>query len=79
MIRVKVFTPVFCKEQGIDSNGWLEIPDESTLADALKLIHLPKPIAKLMMVKVNGVVSPTGTKLYDGDIISFFPTHLQGG
>lgn len=79
MIRVKVFTPVFCKEPKIDANGWLEIPDESTLADVLKLIHLPKPVARLMMLKVNGVVSPTGTKLHDGDIISFFPTYFQGG
>lgn len=79
MIRVKVFVPVFCNQSEIDPSGWLEIQDESKLADVLKLIHLSKPAAKLMMAKINGEVLPFNTVLHDGDVISFCYIYIAGG
>lgn len=78
MIRVKMFAPLFFKISKIDDRGWIELPDKSTLQDALKTNKVPRIYAKFMNVSINGETMPLNTELHDGDVIGFFSL-LVGG
>ena len=50
----------------------------STLSDALRLIKMPKGLAKIMMVKLNGLSEKMDTVLENEDVIGFF-SFISGG
>lgn len=78
MIRVKMFPPSFCSYKNLDEKGWLTVPYGTTLSEALRLIKMPKGLAKIMMVKLNGLSEKMNTVLEDGDVIGFF-AFISGG
>lgn len=78
MIRVRVTPPPGWKRKKLDERGWIELPDGARLADALKAIHMPNLIARMLIVSVNGAVSKPDRELCDGDSISFFPLASGG-
>lgn len=78
MIKVRVLPPPGWSKKNLDERYWLELADDATLADALKAIKMPRPIAKAFFVCVNGVYSKSNAKLQDGDSVSFFPI-VHGG
>lgn len=77
-MRVKVFAPAWCHSDQLDEFGWMELPDDAFLADVFRIIRIPSPVAKLMLVSVNGIAGTRATKLKDGDTVSFFAIP-QGG
>ena len=78
MIKVRVTLPPGWKRDMLDERNWLELPEEAKLSDALKVVHMPKLLARTLLVCVNGAVSKTNAKLHDGDSVSFFPIAYGG-
>ena len=78
MIKVKVFAPLWCSRAKLDEKGWMELPDDATLSDVLKGIHMPKLMAKTMQASINSEKMPLDTPLKDGDVVGFF-TIIAGG
>jgi molybdopterin converting factor small subunit len=78
MIHVKIFAPSWCKLDVLDERGWTDLPEGSTLTDALNLIHMPKIMAKLLQGSINGEVKDLNTALKDGDVIGFFALMVGG-
>jgi hypothetical protein len=72
VIKVKIYPPAFCSFKNIDDRGWMMMEEGSTLSDALKMIRMPKGLAKIMLVKLNGLSERMDTVLEDGDVIGFF-------
>lgn len=78
-MKIKVFPPPFCNHDVLDERGWLTMEEGATLKDVLKLIRLPRPLAKIMMVKLNGLKPESmSVQLRDGDVIGFF-AFITGG
>lgn len=78
MIRVKVYAPSWCNMAALDERGWMELPDGSTLADAIRVIHMPGAVARLLRASVNSEAVPLNTALKDGDVVGFFAL-MSGG
>ncbi len=78
MIRVKVFPPYGCDRSALDERSWVEIPEDSTVRDVLKIIRLNPLKAKLLLVSVNGERAHLSQKLKDGDVIGFIAP-VSGG
>ena len=77
-MRIKVFGPMgYCKAE-LDKRGWMEVPEGTTYGEAVKLIGLPKPLAKLVIMRLNSEDLPYETVLKDGDVISCFSL-MRGG
>ncbi len=78
-MKLKVFPPRGCDRSVLDSRGWMEMPEGTTVADVLKTIHCSRWKAKLLLVSVNGVrVESFRMPLQDGDVIGFFQP-VSGG
>ncbi len=71
-LKVKVFPPHGCDRSALDERGWVEMPEGSRVSDMLKIIKCSPVKAKLLLVSVNGVRSPFGRELKDGDVVGFF-------
>lgn len=78
MIRVKVFPPYGCDHRALDERSWMEIKEESTVKDVLKIIRLNSIKVKLLLVSVNGERVSLSRKLQDGDVIGFI-SPVSGG
>lgn len=78
MIRVRVTAPPGCSRKKLDERGWMELPDGARLSDVLKALRMPKLLARLLMVSINGAVASPDTELADGDSIAFF-SMISGG
>lgn len=79
MIRIKVFAPFFCHCKQLDERGWLTVKDDGvTLGKVMRILKLPKVLAKIMCVTVNGIRQPMNTVMKDGDVIGFF-AFVAGG
>ena len=73
MIKVRVLPPPGWSRKMLDERYWIELKDDAKLSDVLAAIRMPKLLARAMFVSVNGTISGVGTKLEDGDSVSFFP------
>ena len=78
MIRVKVFPPYGCDRSALDERSWLELPEDSTVRDVLKIIRLSRLKARLLLLSVNGERATPSQKLKDGDVIGFIAP-VSGG
>lgn len=78
MIRVRVNAPPGCSRKGLDERGWMELPDGAKLSDALRVLRMPKILARIIIVSVNGAAAAPDTPLANGDSISFFSA-ISGG
>ena len=80
MIKVRVMLPPGwgSKRKLLDERYWLELKDDAKLSDALAVIKMPRVLARVMLVCVNGALSKTDAVLEDGDSVSFFPI-VHGG
>ena len=77
-VKVMVRAPYIFIPKGIDENGFLEIPAESTVSHVLRKMRMPKIIARMLLVSVNGQLVKGNAILNDGDTIGFF-SGLIGG
>ena len=77
-MRVKIFPPLGCDRSALDERSWAEMPEGSTVADALRLIKCNPVRAKLLLVSVNGERAKLGHVLHDGDVVGFFAI-VSGG
>ena len=57
----------------LDERYWIELSDDAKLSDLLRAVKMPRIVARSMFVSVNGALSKTNAKLFDGDSVSFFP------
>lgn len=71
-MRVKIIPPLGCSREKLDEKGWAELPEGSTVADALRVIRCGRLKAKLLMCSLNGERAELRTPLHDGDVIGFF-------
>ena len=77
-MRVKILPPYGCDSSALDERNWAEMPDGSTVRDALKLVKCSRMKAKLLLVSVNGERSSLDKKLNDGDVVGFFAPATGG-
>lgn len=78
MIRIEVYVPSICDFRLIDNNNTLELEDETTLKEVLKMIKLPFIFRKISFIRVNSEKVANNYKLKDGDILSIL-TPVAGG
>lgn len=72
MIRVKIIPPYGSDRSVLDARGWTELPEGSSLLNALKVVRCSPLRAKFLLASVNGERVPLNTKLNDGDVVGFF-------
>lgn len=77
-MKIKVYAPSNSNHEALDDNGFLELPEGSTLKDALKKIGVNALSARILLCRVNYEKSSLNRKLKDGDTVTFF-TPLSGG
>ncbi len=77
-MRVKILPPPGSDRSALDERSWAELPEGSSVLDALRLVRCPPLKAKLLLVSVNGERSPFTRELRDGDVVGFF-FPLTGG
>lgn len=78
MIRVRVTAPPGCSRKRLDERGWMELPDGARLSDVLMAIRMPKILARILMVSINGAAATPDTELTNGDSVAFFSI-VSGG
>ena len=78
MIRVRITPPPGWTGKRIDERGWVELRDGARLLDVLKEIRMPRLVARVFLVSINGTMSKADTLLRDGDSIAFFPIPYGG-
>ena len=71
-MRVKILPPHGSDRSCLDERSWAEMPEGSTVHDALKLVRCSPLKAKLLLVSVNGERCPLSRKLCEGDVVGFF-------
>ena len=71
-MRVKILPPHGSDRSALDERSWTELPDGSTVRDALRLVRCGPFKAKLLLVSVNGERSPLDRELREGDVVGFF-------
>jgi len=71
-VRVKILPPHGCDRSALDERSWAELPDGSTVRDALRLVRCSPLKARLLLVSVNGERCPLERPLRDGDVVGFF-------
>lgn len=77
-MRIKVFTPLGMKVRHVDERGWTELDEGATLRDLIRRIGIPLPVAKALLVSLNGQKKPLDTPLKNGDVVGFFSL-IAGG
>ena len=71
-MRVKILPPYGCDRSALDERSWAELPEKSSVRDALRLIRCSPVRAKFLLISVNGVRAPLDRELRDGDVVGFF-------
>ena len=71
-MKVKILPPHGSDRSALDEKSWAELPEGSTVRDALRLVRCGPLKAKLLLVSVNGERSPLDRALRDGDVVGFF-------
>ena len=71
-MRVKILPPHGCDRSALDARSWAELPEGSTVRDALRLVRCSPLKAKLLLISVNGERCELGRTLQEGDVVGFF-------
>lgn len=77
-MKILVLPPGKYTSEKLDENGYLDMKENATVGDVLKILKMPKIIAKIWLASVNGQIVPFNTTLKDGDTLGFF-SRLAGG
>ena len=77
-MKVLVFAPPAFTPENLDGDGFLEVPDSATLDYVLRQMKMPKLLAKILLVSVNGQIASGRVPLQEGDSIGFV-SGLAGG
>ncbi len=71
-MKVKILPPHGSDRSALDERSWAEMPEGSTVRDALRLVRCAPLKAKLLLVSVNGERAALSRELHDGDVVGFF-------
>lgn len=71
-MKVKIIPPLGCSRERLDERGWAELPEGSTVADALRVVRCSRLKAKILICSLNGERTDFRAPLQDGDVIGFF-------
>ena len=71
-MRVKILPPHGCDRSALDERSWTDLPEGSTVRDAMKLIRCGPLKAQLLLISVNGERCKPDQELKDGDVVGFF-------
>jgi molybdopterin converting factor small subunit len=77
-MRIKVYAPLFGDAEQLDESGYLEMPAGARLRDLYRKLNIPLIMRNAVVCQVNYERCGSGTKLQDGDIVSFIGP-LSGG
>jgi molybdopterin converting factor small subunit len=77
-MKVKVYAPAFCSFDHLDDDNVMELPEGATLNDVFQRLKIPLPLRLFPIYTVNYEKAYLGTRLKDGDVVSFL-TPLAGG
>ena len=71
-MRIKILPPHGGDRSALDERSWAELPEGSTVLDALRLVRCSPLKAKFLLVSVNGERCPLSCVLREGDVVGFF-------
>jgi len=77
-MRVRVYLPPYLNRGQVDRDGWVELPENSTLKDLFRILKIPFPPAAVRLCRVNYEAASLNKELQDGDVVSFFSL-ISGG
>ena len=77
-MRIKILPPQGSDRSALDERSWADMPEGSTVRDALALVRCSRLKAKILLVSVNGERASMNTELHDGDVIGFI-SPVTGG
>lgn len=77
-MRIRVYMPAFADHGRIDDDGFVDLPDGTTLDGLLKALKVPLRFAAASLCAVNYEKVPRSRALRDGDTVSFI-SFLAGG
>ncbi len=78
MLRIRVYAPPLGDHSPIDDEGFVELPEASTLNQLFKLLRIPLRQGAVLFCMVNYERSRLSRVLSDGDTVSFISL-LAGG
>lgn len=77
-MRIRVYAPPFGDYAPLDEDGFVELPEGSTLDALLRLLRVPFRRGAVMFCMVNHERARLGRILEDGDTVSFLAL-VSGG
>lgn len=77
-MKVKVYAPMFGDTDPLDDNGYLELPEGTSLGEVYRKLKIPLLLRNSLVCSVNYEPGKRSRKLEEGDIISFIGP-LSGG
>ncbi len=77
-LRIRVFMPLARDGARVDEDGFVEVPEGSTLGDLLRLLRVPFRRGAVLLTMVNYERSPLSRTLAEGDTVSFL-SPVAGG
>ncbi len=78
MIKVRVYPGPFGKRGLLDDDGFILMPEDTTVGDLLKTMGIPRIVYNMGFYGLNYKKEPLDRRLYDGDTLSFIAP-LAGG
>lgn len=77
-MRIRVYAPAYSDHGAIDENGFMDVPEGSTLSDIYRKLKIRPLLRPLVLCAVNYKVERPSFRLSDGDVVSFI-SFLIGG
>jgi len=72
MIKIEVYATPVCSFEKISKEGYMEIPEGTTLLEVLKIIKLPFLHRKFSVITVNSDKVKGSYVMKDKDVLSIF-------
>lgn len=72
-MRVRVHAPAFCDHSALDGEGYLELAEGAGLKEVFRRLRINPLVGALLLCTVNYERAKPGTRLAEGDVVSFLP------
>ncbi len=70
-MRIRVFPPPFSDFSAVDESGFIELPEGTTVGEALGALGVPFRTFAVALCAVNRRKTALDSVLRDGDVLSF--------
>lgn len=78
MVRIEIYAPSVCDFTHIEKGGYMQLEDNISLKEVLKIIKLPILWRKFSYITVNSDKVSSDYIMKDGDVLSIFMPVVGG-